>query len=266
MARTARIKTTGVGVSYYHVMSRANDRRLLFERGGVRTRLVDALAKAAAFSGVTLVAYVAMGNHFHAVCRVERTGEKVGEETLLARVAALKGEARAGEVAARWKELRLRGAEKAVEAEQDALRARMNDVSAFVKTFKETFDVAFKRERPYSGSIWNGRFKSTLVEDGKYLSDCIRYVEHNPIRAGLARRVRDYAWCSCHEDAPAGTVPEWLGRKVAQIGSGKVFGSEAYVRRMSGELGDRFGVRRVVARAVGEIGYATHGHRLAASA
>ena len=39
MARTSRIKKTGMGTSYYHLISRTNDRRFLFERGRVKTQL-----------------------------------------------------------------------------------------------------------------------------------------------------------------------------------------------------------------------------------
>ena len=52
-------------------------------------------------------------------------------------------------------------------------------------------------------------------------------------------------------------------RRVAQIGGGKVFGSEAFVVATAFALGDRFRSRRVLARAVGELGYATHGGKLA---
>ena len=55
-------------------------------------------------------------------------------------------------------------------------------------------------------------------------------------------------------------------RRVAQIGGGKVFGSEAFVVAMAFALGDRFRSRRVHARAVEELGYATHGWRLAKEA
>ena len=62
----------------------------------------------------------------------------------------------------------------------------------------------------------------------------------------------------------AGPVPEWrLMRRVAQIGGGKIFGSEAFVVSTAFALGDRFRSRSVSARAVGELGYATHGWRLA---
>ena len=68
---------TGNGTSYYHIMSRANDRRFLFGKGRVKTQLVDALKRAAAFSGIELAAYVALDNHFHVVCKVVRTDEPV---------------------------------------------------------------------------------------------------------------------------------------------------------------------------------------------
>ena len=79
MARTARVKRTCSGTAYYHLMSRTNDRRFLFDRGRVKTQLVDALRRAAAFSGVEIEAYVAMDDHFHVVCRVVRTDEPVPE-------------------------------------------------------------------------------------------------------------------------------------------------------------------------------------------
>ena len=50
MARTARIKKSNNGTARYHLMSRTNDRRFLFEKGRVKTQLVDALKRAAAFS------------------------------------------------------------------------------------------------------------------------------------------------------------------------------------------------------------------------
>ena len=51
-------------------MSRTNDRRFLFEKGRVKTQLVDALKRAAAFSGIGLDAYAALDNHFHVVCNM----------------------------------------------------------------------------------------------------------------------------------------------------------------------------------------------------
>ena len=250
MARTARVKLTETGEAVYHVMSRTNDRRFLFERGETKTMLVDALRRAAEFTGVRLLAYAAMGNHFHAVVRVTRTDEPVPEDELVRRVGVLRGRKAADDLVERWAELRAAGFEAALAAEQDRLRRRMDDVSAFAKTFKELFDRAFKRRRAYCGSVWSGRFKSTLVEGGRYLATCVKYVLHNPIRAGIVTRVADYAWVWCEKDAEsevsAGAVPaEWCGRRRAQIGEGRVFGSAAFVTRMGFSLGRCFRARSV---------------------
>ena len=269
MARTRRIKKMAAGTAYYHLMSRTNDRRFLFDRGRVKTQLVDALKRAAAFSGVEIDAYVAMDNHFHVVCKVVRPEAPVPEDELIRRVAALKGGRAADELAFHWKELREMGMDSAVAESQNRLRARMNDISEFMKTFKETFDAWYKRDRKYTGSIWSGRFASTLVEDGRYRATCMRYVYFNPIRAGIVSRAADYPWSWIAAlDAPfAGPVPDGrLMRRVAQIGGGKVFGSEAFVVATAFALGDRFRSGRVHARAVGELGFATHGWKLAKEA
>ena len=64
-----------------------------------------------------------------------------------------------------------------------------------------------------------------------------------------------------------GLVPEErLLRRVAQRGGEKIFGSEVFVVSMAFALGDRFRSRSVTAREVGELGYATHGWRLAKAA
>ena len=266
MARTARVKKTGSGTAYYHLMSRTNDRRFLFDDGKVKTQLVDALKRAAAFSGIEIDAYVAMDNHFHVVCKVERADEPVPEAELLRRVAALKGERASDELAQHWKELREIGMGSVVAEAQDRLRARMNDISEFMKTFKETFNVWYKRDRKYAGTIWSGRFASTVVEGGRYRATCMRYVYFNPVRAGMVSRAEDYAWSWIAAiDAPfAGSVPDRrLMRRVAQIGGGKIFGGERFVVATAFALGDRFRSRRVLARAVDGLGFATHGWKLA---
>ena len=269
MARTRRIKSEAVGTAYYHLMSRTNDKRFLFDRGRVKTQLVDALKRAAAFSGVEIDAYVAMDNHFHVVCKVVRPEEPVPEDELLRRVAALKGGCAADELASHWKELREMGMESVVAASQNRLRARMNDISEFMKTFKETFNVWYKRERKYTGSIWSGRFMSTVIEDGRYRAVCMRYVYFNPIRAGIVTRAADYpwSWIAAFDEPFSGSVPEGrLMRRVAQIGGGKVFGSSAFVAATAFALGNLFRSRHVHAHPVEEIGFATHGWKLAKEA
>ncbi len=52
------------------------------------------------------------------------------------------------------------------------------------------------RKRGRTGSLWEGRFRSCVVESETYLLHCYRYIESNPVRAGLARDPGDYPWSS----------------------------------------------------------------------
>ena len=47
-----------------------------------------------------------------------------------------------------------------------------------------------------SGTLWEGRFKSSLVQRQGYLLKCQRYIELNPVRAGMVPHPRDYPWSS----------------------------------------------------------------------
>ena len=47
-----------------------------------------------------------------------------------------------------------------------------------------------------TGTLWEGRFKSNLVDSEKYLLTCHRYIELNPVRAGMVARPADYFWSS----------------------------------------------------------------------
>ena len=47
-----------------------------------------------------------------------------------------------------------------------------------------------------SGTLWDGRYKSTLIETERYLLACMAYIDLNPVRAGLVGQARDYAWSS----------------------------------------------------------------------
>jgi len=60
-----------------------------------------------------------------------------------------------------------------------------------------------------SGSLWEGRFRSCLVQAEDYLLACYRYIELNPVRAGLCSHPREYTWSSYPanaEGAPSALV------------------------------------------------------------
>jgi putative transposase len=47
-----------------------------------------------------------------------------------------------------------------------------------------------------TGTLWEGRFKSSLVSKDEYLLACARYIELNPVRAKMVNNPKDYPWSS----------------------------------------------------------------------
>jgi hypothetical protein len=70
------------------------------------------------------------------------------------------------------------------------------DLSAFMKELKLRFTLAYNQASGRSGTLWEGRFRSVLVEPGDALRLVAAYIDLNPVRAGIAARPEDYRWCS----------------------------------------------------------------------
>jgi len=52
-----------------------------------------------------------------------------------------------------------------------------------------------------TGTLWEGRFKASPVQDESYLLTCYRYIELNPVRAGMLDNPADYPWSSYRTNA-----------------------------------------------------------------
>ena len=52
-----------------------------------------------------------------------------------------------------------------------------------------------------TGTLWEGRFRSSLLETHAYALACLRYIDLNPVRAGLARSPADFPWSSYRHHA-----------------------------------------------------------------
>ncbi|MEM0953188.1 MAG: transposase [Pseudomonadota bacterium] len=52
-----------------------------------------------------------------------------------------------------------------------------------------------------TGTLWEGRFKACPVQTERYLLSCYRYIEMNPVRAGMVARPSEYLWSSFHFNA-----------------------------------------------------------------
>ena len=56
-----------------------------------------------------------------------------------------------------------------------------------------------------SGTLWEGRFKASIVDSTSYLLACYRYIELNPVRAGMVANPEEYCWSSFQSNALAAT-------------------------------------------------------------
>jgi len=71
-----------------------------------------------------------------------------------------------------------------------------------------------------TGTLWEGRFKSSLVDDDVYVLACMRYIEMNPVRAFMVKAPQDYIWSSYHTNV-LGSYDQLISEHVSYLGLGK---------------------------------------------
>ena len=80
-----------------------------------------------------------------------------------------------------------------------------------------------------TGTLWEGRFRSCLVQQENYVLACYRYIEMNPVRAGMVIHPGDYRWTSYRANAQ-GELSGFISPHAAysELGSGSAQRAEAY--------------------------------------
>jgi len=87
----------------------------------------------------------------------------------------------------------------------------------------------FNRRYNRTGTLFEGRFKSCLVQSGRYFLACQRYIELNPLRAGMTRDPADYVWSSYRAHALGQSAKMWLPHsEYVALGRTPVSRSHAY--------------------------------------
>lgn len=88
-----------------------------------------------------------------------------------------------------------------------------------------------------TGSLWEGRFKSCIIDEEEYLLVCQRYIELNPVRAGMVDRPEDYAWSSYRANALGLPAKLWSPHHVyLQLGQTAKERSDSYRSLFAGHL------------------------------
>ena len=279
MARPNRVKLSGEG--FYHVIDRIAHKEFLLRDERIKRRLLDLMRRAAEFSGVEVCTYVVMDNHLHLCVHVPEAVE-VDEQTVIDRVGTLYGESRAAAMRIELERLRSEGRGDEATRTLDRLRARMGDLSEFMKTFKQRVTQWYNRELGHEGTLWCGRFKSVLLEGDEAVRVVANYIHCNPVRAGMAGSAEGYRWSglgaavlgdkrAIHGLSVIGlTVSGCHGPDVPardlRLVNGLIVGGIGFVHEMAARLGAKFRGSPTL-RKVGRFGngslYASHGGRSA---
>ena len=147
---------------------------------------------------VKVAAYAVMSNHYHVVLYLDKEkAESLSDKEVLERWYALFQRPFAGR---KFLELDGKGLSEPelmeVRKLVPVLRKRLYDLSWYMRCLNEYIARLANREDNVRGRFWEGRFKSQALLDEKALLAAMSYVELNPVRAGIAKGVRECEFTS----------------------------------------------------------------------
>jgi REP element-mobilizing transposase RayT len=198
--RQARIIVPPDMDGLYHVVSRVVDRRMIFGEDE-KKRFRELLVAYAGFSGIEVVAWCLMDNHFHLLLHVpskERVDPaSLPEKEVLRRLRLIYHGAALVDIE------RVLG--MCVEAESrrrylEQFTRRMGDLSLFMKTLKQRFTQWYNGKNRRKGTLWEDRYRSVAVEIqdlatfGHAARIVAAYIDLNPVRAGMVEDPAEYEW------------------------------------------------------------------------
>ncbi|OPZ73979.1 MAG: Transposase IS200 like protein [Verrucomicrobia bacterium ADurb.Bin474] len=181
----------------YHLMSRCCLGEHLLE-DGEKEMFIRMMQRQAAFSGVDILAYSIMSNHFHILSRVRHEKPKTDAE-LLSRYRAFHEGCRISpySITPDGLEKMLERNDEIAQHARDALLARMGDVSVFMRELKQRFTIWYNHQNGNRGTLWMERFKSLVVEPSlQAMATVAAYIDLNAVRAEQVDDPADYRFCS----------------------------------------------------------------------
>jgi len=83
-------------------------------------------------------------------------------------------------------------------------------LSKFMRQINMNYAIYFNKKYKRSGHLWQGRFKSWYVTDEAYLYTLILYIEQNPLKAKMVKRVEEYSYSTAHYFLNEEQIPSCL--------------------------------------------------------
>ena len=74
--------------------------------------------------------------------------------------------------------------------------ALQSNLASFMKRLNLVYFFHFRQKRRYVGHLWQGRYKSKIIDKDSYFIQCGKYIELNPVRAGLCQMSEEYPFSS----------------------------------------------------------------------
>jgi REP element-mobilizing transposase RayT len=70
------------------------------------------------------------------------------------------------------------------------------NISKIMQAIALSYSAKFRKKYPYTGHVWQGRFRSNIIGDDRYILECLNYIHNNPVRAEMVGKAREYFWSS----------------------------------------------------------------------
>lgn len=191
---------------YYHVVARCVRRAWLWgvdEYAGRdyshrKAWVLERMAQQASVFAIDICAYAIMSNHYHLVIHVDaKRARSWSRKEVVERWTRLFSRPT---LVQRWEEQSCSEAEReAAEAIIERWRARLMDVSWYMRCLNEHLARRANIEDDCTGRFWEGRFKSQALLDEAGLLTAMAYVDLNPVRAEIAQTPEESEFTSIYE-------------------------------------------------------------------
>ncbi len=202
--RVARLKESGKRACY-HVMSRVVDRQMVLDHLE-KEHFRKLMRQVAGFSGVRIMTYAILDNHFHILLEVPEP-QALSDKDLIDRLLFLYPTDQVNRIAEWIKAARDAGEHDNAERIRERYTCRMHDLSEFVKTLKQRYTQWHNTRHNRKGTLWEERFKSVLLEPTRArkgqsenaLLTIAAYIDLNAVRGGIVKDPKEYRYCGYGE-------------------------------------------------------------------